>query len=162
MNQPEIIEPMTEEDLETVAAIEESSFRDPWPLQSFQTELRHNRHAVYYVVRAEGRVIAYIGAWIIIDEVHITTLAVAEPYRRRGIATLLVKALVEKARQRGAHCLTLEVRPSNTNARCFYEKLGFKVLGRRKRYYCDEDALIMTKRDFYFGDLQEGGDPDGG
>jgi len=162
MNQPEIIEPMTEEDLEAVAAIEASSFRDPWPLQSFQTELRHNRHAVYYVIRADGLVIAYIGAWIIIDEVHITTLAVADPYRRRGIATRLIKALLEKARQKGALCLTLEVRPSNTNARCFYEKLGFKVLGRRKRYYCDEDALIMTKRDLCFDDQQEGGDPDGG
>ena len=140
-----IIEPMTETDLEAVAAIEQASFQDPWPLKSFCNELQNNRLAVYFVARSEDLVIAYIGAWIIIDEGHITTMAVAEPYRRRGIAGRLINALIEKAQQRGAHCLTLEVRPSNTAARCFYEKLGFAILGRRKRYYKNEDALIMTK-----------------
>ena len=138
---------MCAEDLEAVAAIEQASFYDPWSLQSFQTELEQNTLAVYYVARSEDTVIAYIGAWIIIDEVHITTLAVTETYRRRGIASRLIKALVEKARQSGAQCLTLEVRPSNTTARSFYEKLGFAEFGRRKRYYSNEDALIMTKED---------------
>lgn len=141
------IEIMTEEDLEAVAAIEKASFNDPWSLQSFQTELEQNSLAVYYVAHSEGIVIAYIGAWIVFDEVHITTLAVTEQYRRRGIATRLVETLTVKARQSGAQCLTLEVRPSNTTARYFYEKLGFAEFGRRKRYYNNEDALIMTKED---------------
>ncbi len=139
------IEPMSEKDLEVVAAIEADSFSDPWPLEAFRTELLNNQLAAYFVARHKGRVIAYIGSWLVLDEVHITTLAVETPYRRRGIASRLVKTLIEKSRSGGARFLTLEVRPSNKAARYFYEKWGFTVLGRRKRYYIDEDALIMTK-----------------
>jgi len=154
MEQPVLIEPLKEEDIEAVAAIEAASFPDPWPLESFRTEIAQNSLAVYYVARDENQIIAYIGAWIIIDEVHITTLAVAEPYRRRGIASRLIDTLADEARHKGARIITLEVRPSNTKARIFYEKLGFKELGLRKRYYSDEDALIMTR--------EERGDPDAG
>jgi [ribosomal protein S18]-alanine N-acetyltransferase len=151
---------MNEEDLAAVAAIENASFSDPWPLSSFSNELFYNRLAVYYVARLEGEVIAYIGSWFVLDEVHITTLAVTEAYRRRGIASRLVEALLEKARSEKAHCLTLEVRPSNTAARSFYEKLGLTVYGRRKRYYSDEDALIMTRHDLRRRDSKEGGEAD--
>jgi len=136
---------MTGEDLRAVSAIEQASFRDPWSLQSFQTEIETNPLAFYLVARREEKVIAYIGAWIVQDEVHITTLAVDVQYRRRGVALGLVKELISRVASSGACCLTLEVRPSNTAARRFYEKLGFVVLGRRKFYYADEDALIMTK-----------------
>ncbi len=139
------IEEMTGEDLETVSAIEQASFKDPWSLHSFQTEIETNHHALYLVARLEGVIIGYLGAWIVFEQVHITTLAVKETYRRRGIAIRLVETLVEKVAPRGVSCLTLEVRPSNKAARLFYEKLGFVVTGRRKHYYADEDALIMTK-----------------
>ncbi|HED24031.1 MAG TPA: GNAT family N-acetyltransferase [Firmicutes bacterium] len=82
---------------------------------------------------------------MIIDEVHITTLAVAEPYRRRGIATRLLQALIQGVGSHRPRSFTLEVRPSNTAARRFYEKQGFAVCGRRLHYYSDEDALIMTR-----------------
>lgn len=140
-----IIEPMSEEDLKAVCAIEKVSFTDPWPLESFQTELYNNRLAAYYVARLDGEVTAYIGAWLVLDEVHITTLAVAEKHRRRGIASRLIEKLIDEAGSRGGRFMTLEVRPSNTAALNFYEKFGFTVLGRRKSYYRDEDALIMTR-----------------
>jgi len=145
MDLPLNIEPMTHQDLAAVAAIERQSFKDPWSIHSFQTEIETNRLALYLVARLHERVIAYIGAWIVLNEVHITTLAVDKAYRRLGIASRLVMALVEMTGPRGASCLTLEVRPSNTAALRFYEELGFTVLGRRKYYYADEDALIMTK-----------------
>ena len=141
------IEPMGEEDIETIAAIEQDSFSDPWPLEAFRGELFNNRLAAYYVARHKGKPVAYIGAWRILDEVHITTLAVEESYRRRGLASRLLETLIEKVRSGGASFVTLEVRPSNKAARLFYEKRGFSVLGRRKRYYRDEDALIMTRED---------------
>lgn len=142
-----VIEPMSEDDVASVSIIENSSFKDPWPSQSFYTELESNRLAFYLVARikSEGKAVAYIGAWHVLDEVHITTLAVAEKYRRRGIATRLMETLSETTGSRGARYLTLEVRPSNHAAIKFYEKQGFKILGFRKRYYKDEDALIMTK-----------------
>lgn len=142
-----LIEPMAEKDLPAVAAIEKASFRDPWSEQSFQTELQYNRLATYLVARSGERVVAYIGAWLVLDEVHITTLAVDEAYRRRGIAALLLDNLTATALGRGARCMTLEVRPSNRAARSFYEKCGFRVYGQRKHYYPDEDALIMTRKD---------------
>jgi [ribosomal protein S18]-alanine N-acetyltransferase len=140
------IEPMKLKDLEAVVAIEHASFHDPWPLRSFLTELQDNRLAVYLVARNEtGEVIGYIGSWIIIDEVHITTLAITSVYRRQGIASRLVDALLRDNRMQEGRVLTLEVRPSNIAARRFYEKLGLKIYGRRKRYYSNEDALIMSR-----------------
>lgn len=149
-NGPIIIEPMVEADIYAVAAIELESFKDPWPLESFRTELLYNQLASYYVARINGVVVAYIGAWSILDEVHITTLAVEKKYRRQGIASLLLETLLVSMHKQGARYLTLEVRPSNRAARNFYEKYGFKVYGHRKKYYVDEDALIMTKDDLNY------------
>ncbi len=140
------IDKMTLDDVEAVAALEQASFNDPWPAESFTRELSTNALAIYLVLRHQSRVVAYIGAWVIIDEIHITTLAVDEAYRRRGLATRLIEALIENALPCGAGCITLEVRPSNIAARTFYEKLGFEVYGCRRCYYKDEDALIMTKQ----------------
>lgn len=140
------IEEMTLEDIEAVAAIEQASFSDPWPARYFLTELSCNKLALYLVTRYHGQVIAYIGAWLIFEEVHITTLAVEQNFLRQGLATRLVEALLQKVLPLGAEAITLEVRPSNTAARTFYEKLGFKECGYRKKYYLDEDAIIMTKQ----------------
>ena len=82
MKFPISIEPMTEQDLPEVNAIEELSFDPPWPLQSFKTDLKYNKLAFYQVARHEGNLVGYIGAWIVLDEVHITTLAVDSSFRR--------------------------------------------------------------------------------
>ncbi len=131
-------------DLPSIAAIERECFSDPWTLQAFHNELNVNRLALYLAARQNGQVIGYIGSWLIIDEVHITTLAVKKEFRRRGIAKLLLADLTRRTLSMGARYITLEVRPSNKAARKFYEKHGFAVNGRRKLYYSDEDALIMT------------------
>jgi len=143
--EPFQVDKMTVSDVEAVAALEQASFDDPWPIESFIKELSTNQLALYLVLRHQSMVVAYVGAWVIIDEVHITTLAVEEAYRRRGLATRLIEALIEKTLPYGAGSVTLEVRPSNIAARTFYEKLGFEIYGCRRRYYKDEDALIMTK-----------------
>jgi len=137
---------MTLEDIEAVAAIEQSSFSDPWPASYFLTELSNNKLAHYLVARNQGKIVAYIGAWIIFEEVHITTLAVEQAFLRRGLATRLLETLLEIVLPMGAGAITLEVRPSNTAARSFYKKLGFQECGYRKKYYLDEDAIIMTKQ----------------
>ncbi len=141
-----VIEEMTADDLKAVHAIESASFKDPWSLHSFQNEVETNDLSLYLVARLGGKVVAYIGSWIVLEEAHITTLAVDRKCRRRGIAYDLVSALAGEAAGRGVRCLTLEVRPSNVAARNFYEKLGFETLGRRRFYYSDEDALVMTRQ----------------
>ena len=137
---------MTIEDVQAVAAIEQTSFKDPWPAQYFITELLSNKLCLYLVARYNSQIIAYIGAWQIFEEIHITTLAVIDSFRHHGIASSLLKELIERTVPLGAHLVTLEVRPSNTSARCFYEKQGFVACGYRKKYYKDEDAIIMTKQ----------------
>jgi len=136
---------MTLEHLEAVAAIEKASFKEPWSIHSFRAEIETNRLAIYLVACLDHRVTGYIGAWVVINEVHITTLAVHPEQRRQGVASNLIGALMEMTGPRGAGCLTLEVRPSNSAAINFYKKCGFQVLGCRKNYYVDEDALIMSK-----------------
>lgn len=94
----------------------------------------------------ESTIVGYIGLWIMVDEAHITTIAVHPHWRRRGIGELLLIAAAELAHDLHARVLTLEVRASNTEAQALYRKFGFAVVGVRRRYYNDnnEDALIMT------------------
>jgi ribosomal-protein-alanine N-acetyltransferase len=97
-------------------------------------------------MRAGRDVIAYAGVWLMVDEAHITTFAVAPAWRRRRIGERLLVALLDLAIARAAREATLEVRLSNLAARRLYEKFGFRPVGIRPRYYSDdhEDALIMT------------------
>ncbi len=141
------IDLMTEEDLDRVLLIEKSSFDHSWSRHSFEAEIGRNQLAVYRVARLGGEVVGYGGIWVILDEAHLTTLAVDRLFRGRGIATLLLKELMGIARRAGAGRMTLEVRPSNLVARHLYEKFGFVAKGIRKKYYIDEDALLMTREE---------------
>ncbi len=160
------IERMTEADLDEVLEIERRSFAQPWSARAFRSEISLP-YALYLVARPakgapptrtirlwpprKGRettprppVVGYAGVQWILDEGHITTLAVHPAYRRRGIGALLLLNLAERARERGVTRLTLEVRVSNQAAQRLYEAFGFRVEGRRLRYYADgEDAWIM-------------------
>ncbi len=92
-----------------------------------------------------SRVVGYAGLWLMVDEAHVTSIAVSPPYRGLGVGELLFVALVDISREVGAQYMTLEVRVSNTLAQKLYRKYGFKETGVRRRYYSDnnEDALIM-------------------
>ena len=141
-----VIEPMGLDDLPAVHAIEQASFISPWPPHAYQSELESNRMAHYLVARLGGRVVAYGGMWLMVDEAHITTFAVHHDVRRQRIGERLLLAFLDLAIDRHAHEATLEVRLSNLPARRLYEKYGFRPVGLRPRYYSDdnEDALIMT------------------
>ena len=144
------IEQMRLADLPEVLEIEKASFRTPWPPHAYRTELETNRLATYLVARIEGRVVAFGGMWIMVDEAHITTFAVDPGWRRQGIGERLLIAMLDIAIARGAREATLEVRLSNMAARRLYEKYGLRPVGVRPRYYSDdqEDALIMTSEPF--------------
>ncbi len=141
-----VIEPMTFDDLPVVQEIERASFTTPWPSHAYQAELETNKLARYLVVRAGREVIAYAGIWLLVDEAHITTFAVAPAWRRQRVGERLLLAVLDLSVARGAREATLEVRLSNLPARRLYEKYGFRPVGIRPRYYSDdhEDALIMT------------------
>ncbi len=136
---------MSLEDIDQVYEIENLSFTTPWSRESFKSELLKNDLARYIVAKVDGKVAAYGGMWIVLDEAHITNIAVHPEYRGRKIGETLVKALLRTAKENKAADITLEVRASNDAARKLYKKLGFKDGGRRKGYYEDtgEDAIIM-------------------
>ncbi|MED1784966.1 ribosomal protein S18-alanine N-acetyltransferase [Brevibacillus fortis] len=136
---------MTMQDVGAVAELERLAFTTPWPHDAFVNELTRNPNARYVVVVHQNRVIAYCGMWIVIDEAHITNIAVHPLYRGKKVGLALMIKMMGVAKMQGAHSMTLEVRPSNTAARNMYIKLGFKEHGRRKGYYSDnnEDAIIM-------------------
>ena len=138
---------MKEDHIEGVVVIEQVSFPTPWSREAFCSELGENSFAHYYVCLVGEEVAGYAGMWMIIDEAHITNIAVHPWYRGKQIGQALLITLMQEAMRLGAERITLEVRPSNKVARYVYGKLGFQAVGVRKGYYSDtrEDAIIMWK-----------------
>ncbi|WP_251523559.1 ribosomal protein S18-alanine N-acetyltransferase [Robertmurraya korlensis] len=136
---------MKEEDIDQILKIEELSFATPWTRQSFENELNLNQFAVYLVLEKEGKIVGYCGMWLIVDEAHITNIAVLPEFRGQKLGEAILRMIMEVAKKRGAKTMTLEVRVSNTVAQSLYRKLGFMNGGIRKNYYTDnyEDALVM-------------------
>ncbi len=139
-----VIRRMTLNDVDGVHAIEAATFARPWTRQDFVKEMTTNACARYLVAEQNGAVIGYAGAWIVLDEAHVTNVAVAESWRGRGIGKQLTAALMQYAANLGVVYATLEVRKSNEAAKRLYQSLGFEYVGVRKRYYEDngEDALL--------------------
>ena len=138
---------MTLADAPAVHAIEAATFAIPWSLQSFEEEMTCNACARYLVAQTPtGDIIGFAGVWVVIDEGHITNIAVRKDYRGQGIGRLLTAGLMQYAANMGVQYMTLEVRVSNEPALALYKKLGFKKAGVRKKYYEDngEDAYIMV------------------
>lgn len=133
-------------DVDEVTAIEAATFARPWSRDSFLREMEKNPAARYLVAEKDGRIIGYAGAWVILDECHITNIAVAEGERGRGTGRKLTEALMRYVSNLGAAYATLEVRVSNVRAQHLYASLGFVSVGKRKRYYEDngEDAFLMV------------------
>ncbi len=142
------VAPMKLEDLNEVLEIEVLAFATPWSRNSFLYELLENERAFYLTAKNEsGRIMGYVGMWIVFDEGHITNLATHPQYRRQGVAHRLMKELIAASKANGVRYLTLEVRRTNNQAQELYQKMGFVHMGVRRKYYLDnnEDALIMWK-----------------
>jgi len=142
-----IIRRMTLNDVAEVHAIEHSTFAIPWSLDSFEKEAV-NPCARYLVAELEGKVIGFAGVWLVLDEGHVTNIAIAEEHRGKGYGRELTQALMQYAANLGIAYVTLEVRRSNERAQNLYKSLGFVSVGVRKRYYEDngEDAYLMVNQ----------------
>ena len=140
------IRKMTLDDLEQVVAIDQVSFSLPWPPRSFQFELTDNEASRCWVTDLDGRVIAVLVGWFIVDELHIATIATHPEFRGQGIGRQLLLHVVGSAKKEGAIRAFLEVRESNLIALNMYRDFGFVEDGRRVKYYKDnsEDAILMS------------------
>jgi ribosomal-protein-alanine N-acetyltransferase len=140
------IVPMDCSHVEGVAALEAMCFQDPWSANSVASEL-NNPLSLWLIAVDADAVIGYVGSQTVMGETDMMNIAVHPDHRRTGVAKALIEALVLSLKERGSHCLTLEVRPSNNNAIALYTFLGFYEVGRRRNYYRNpkEDALILRK-----------------
>jgi len=143
--------PMRNDDLDSVMHIDRQSFSMPWPESAYRHDLNENPSAMLWVAehytQGEGnRVVGMIVLWLVLDEVHIATLAVHPDFRGRGIGSSLLEFALIKAMNRGARQALLEVRASNLVAQSLYMGYGFEIVARRPRYYREnnEDALLMN------------------
>ncbi|MDN3019400.1 ribosomal protein S18-alanine N-acetyltransferase [Neobacillus drentensis] len=136
---------MREEDIDQVLAVEQASFTVPWSREAFYNELHNNKFAVYIVLEEDNKIIGYCGTWIVIDEAHVTNVAILPESRGRKLGETMMRKLMSVSREMGAKSMTLEVRVTNHVAQSLYRKLGFQNGGIRKNYYSDnqEDALVM-------------------
>ncbi|MBN2222142.1 MAG: ribosomal protein S18-alanine N-acetyltransferase [Vallitaleaceae bacterium] len=139
-----MIRPMKMDDVEAIAEIETLSFSVPWSKESILQEL-DNKDAYYLVMEENGKVLGYGGFWKILDEAHITNLAITPEFRGRKLGKKLLEAMLNYCRTLEIKKATLEVRESNFVALKVYTSLGFYIEGKRSRYYTNptEDAMIM-------------------
>ena len=172
---PYVVEVMTVADLDQVVAIERVEFSAPWSMRAFHYEITQNKQSTMLVVRPAppraswlamslrrlnlthpGEVLGYAGLWLLVDEVHISTIAVHAPWQSRGLGELLLLSLLDRGAELDARRATLEVRISNRSAQGLYRKYGFEIVSRRRRYYSDnnEDAYIMATPLFETPDFQ--------
>ena len=138
----------TSEDLASVAALESLCFTNPWTREMLEQQVRESDVARVYVLRnPAGAIIAFCTCWVIVDELHINTLAVDPVHRRAGLGRALMHGVMQEAVRAGCTRATLEVRASNTPARRLYAALGFSETGVRPRYYTqpEEDAIILWR-----------------
>ncbi len=141
------IEPLAKHHLDDLLKVETLCFPTPWTRETFLYELESNKLAHYWVALLVEEVIGYAGMWYILDEGHITNIAVHPLHRREGVGSKLLHSLLLTAIASSLMDVTLEVRRSNQAAIALYERYGFQVEGVRKAYYADngEDALIMWR-----------------
>ena len=136
-------EPLRYEHLRQMAEIEKEAFDMPWTENMFIPEV-NSANATYVVGTRGEEVICYGGFHTVLDEAHITNIAVEGTSRGKGIGRFLFATLLAKAKEAGAKLVTLEVKTTNTAAISLYESFGFKVAGVRKRYYNNlYDAYVM-------------------
>lgn len=145
--------PMKKSDIDGVIAIEAKAYGEHhWSKESFLNELSNELARYYSAFDEEGNLVGYAGCWQILEECHITNIAVNPEYRRKHIGEALLKTIIDGCYKEMIKYITLEVRVSNIPAIGLYEKYSFKSLGTRKGYYQNnnEDALIMWTENIFY------------
>jgi ribosomal-protein-alanine N-acetyltransferase len=154
---PVTIAKMRIEDIEHVSRLERKCYSLPWSSSAYVTEVG-NPSAYYTVAKdANGVVVGYAGMWVVMGEMHVTTIAVDPERRGQRIGERLLVDLVKFGMAHGANHATLEVREHNRVARNLYHKYGFVEVAVRRSYYSDngENAIIMWITDLYDPEFQQ-------
>ncbi len=137
---------MSEADLAAVTKLEAQAYSQPWNAHVFADELTQPTRT-YVVIEDDTDVLGYAGLMVVDDEAHVTTVVVHPDRREDRLGTRLMLALAAESIDQGAKSMTLEVRASNEPAQRLYRRFGMAPVGVRKKYYHDEDAMIMWVHD---------------
>ncbi len=137
---------MRAEDLPSVITIEATAYTVPWSEATFRGLLQR-ADADLVVAELDGALVGYACSWFVVDQGELGNVAVAEGWRNHGVGTRLIESVIERALERGAREVFLEVRPSNISAQRLYGRFGFREVARRRNYYTDppEDAVVMRR-----------------
>ena len=152
-----VITPMRRRHLRQVLRIDHAVYTRPWSLGLYLGEMAHPEGRAYLVARRGGKVVGYAGLMVVLEDAHITTVAVDPDHQRTGIAAHLLVTLLRQAVELGAERATLEVRTSNDGAQALYSRFGFAPAGVRRSYYVDnrEDALVMWCHDVHAAEYSD-------
>lgn len=138
------ISKMTTNDLNEIASILSTEFDDFWNENIFRKELQ-NENSEYIVARLNNEIVGFAGIWISPVDIHITDIVVKKDKRNMKIGSNILEELIKLAETKERETLTLEVNEKNEIAQKLYLNYGFEKLGKRKKYYNNEDdAIIMT------------------
>ena len=137
---------MREADLDVVTELEAQAYSQPWNAHVFAEELSQPSRT-YIVIEDQTEVLGYAGLMVVGTEAHVTTGVVHPDRREDRLGTRLMLALAAEAIEQGAKSMTLEVRVSNEAAQRLYRRFGMAPVGMRRKYYQDEDAMIMWVHD---------------
>lgn len=151
------IKKMTPEDVDGVIKIEKSAYGEHhWSKESFLNEINNELARYYCVFNKDGDLCGYAGCWHILDEAHITNIAISPKHRRKKFGEALLKRIIDDCYLDKIKYITLEVRISNEPAINLYKKYGFSSFGTRKGYYQNnnEDALIMWTKNIFFDEFK--------
>ncbi len=136
-------QPMTLADLDGVIPIEQAAFGGFWSRRTFEQEIQQPLNRLW-CLRYGSEIIGYSGLWRILEEAHLTTLAIAVHWRGKSLGEVLFWLALNRCLREEAHWLTLEVRASNHVALALYKKYDLVQIGQRRQYYPDlEDALVL-------------------
>jgi len=146
------LRPATADDLPQIARIEQAAHRHPWTAPMLAAELENSQSRLVVAVGAgqagqAAVIVGYMVSWLVADELHVQNVATDPAFRRQGVGRALMAEAEGYALARGAQLATLEVRPSNTEARALYASFGYEQVGRRRGYYQEdgEDALVLVR-----------------
>jgi len=145
------LKPLTENYLEEVIELDNLCFGGLWSLDGYKREINSPNSELLILtqkIKEQEKIIGLGCFWAILEEAHLTILAIHPDFQGQGLGKLLLSNLLELAQKRGLERATLEVGENNEKALNLYQKFGFKIAGRRKKYYqaTGEDALILWKK----------------
>ena len=127
--------------------LDKESLKGLWKKSQWERELTDPKRICLGIIELETKkLLGVCSAWLVLDEIHITSIAVQPIHQRKGLGKLLLLDLIKRSSSQRTFKIHLEVKDTNESAKAFYKSMGFKTVGNRSNFYKDgSDALLLTK-----------------